>query len=512
VATALLTGPTHVFELANPLYRKIVGGREVLGKAYLEAFPELADSALPAVLDRVYQTGEPFVAEEYQVPFDRKGTGDLEDCYFRFSLQPLRDDDGNVRGMMAMALDVTEQVNARRVLERATLERERLLNQLKAANHAKDEFLATVSHELRTPLTSILGWSRLLSEASDPLRIQKGLAVIERNAKSQAQLIEDILDVSRIISGKLRMNMRRVDPVAVVHAAVETVRPHATAKQVRMLVDVEAGVPPLVADEDRLQQVVWNLLSNAVKFSSADGEISVRLRQVESRIVISVADKGKGISPEFLPHVFDRFRQDDTSTTKQHAGLGLGLSIVHHLVELHGGTVVARSDGEGKGACFEVSMPIRAVQLREPSEPPQPSTNEERTSGYEMPQLRGVHALVLDDQDDARELVATVLHDAGAKVTQANSVAAAMKVLAEQPVSVLVSDIGMPHEDGYSFIQRVRSDLASFESGRVPALALTAYARAEDRKKALDAGFQEHVAKPIDPLELVHVVARLIHA
>jgi signal transduction histidine kinase/CheY-like chemotaxis protein len=503
VATALLIGPRHVFELANPLFREMTGGRDVHGKEYLEAFPEIAGTPLARVLDRVYETGESFVTHEYLIPLDRAGRGTLEDCYYKFSLEPVRRADGSVYGMMAVAVDITEQVNARMVLERGTLEREKLLTQLEAANQAKDEFLATVSHELRTPLTSILGWARLLGENSDPSRLARGLAVIERNAKAQAQLIDDILDVSRIISGKIRMNMRLIDPARVVLGATETIRPLARAKQLRLIVHIEEPLPPLVGDEDRLQQVVWNLLSNAVKFTAAGGEVTVGAAQLGSDVVISVRDSGKGINPDFLPHVFDRFRQDDTSTTKQHAGLGLGLAIVRHLVELHGGHVSAENN-PGPGATFTVRLPIQSPDERglgfdegPPSELPAPI----RTDAGQR--LAGAHVLVVDDQDDARELVAAVLERAGARVSQAASVTMALQALASGSVSVMVSDIAMPEEDGYSLMRRLNSR-------GLPALALTAYARTEDRQKALAAGFHEHAAKPIDPNLLIDLVASLL--
>ncbi len=505
VATALLIGPRHVFELANPLYREIVGGRDLDGRAYLDAFPELRGTPLASVLDRVYQTGESFVTHEYLIPLDRAGHGGLEDCYYKFNLEPVRDADGAVYGMMAVAVDITEQVNARKVLEKSTREREKLLVQLEAANQAKDEFLATVSHELRTPLTSILGWARLLRESSDePARVAKGLAVIERNARAQAQLIDDILDVSRIISGKMRMNRRRVDLAQVVQAAVETIRPSARAKQLRLLVELAEPLPALLGDEDRLQQVVWNLLSNAVKFTPAGGEVSVQARAEGAELVIRVKDSGTGIAPDFLPHMFDRFRQDDTSTTKRHAGLGLGLAIVRHLVELHGGRVAAENRGSGPGALFSVSLPLRAPGVSSSGASAGRdllARNIPAHSGAGQ-RLSGVLVLVVDDQDDARELVAAVLERDGATVTQASSAGAALQVLTHESVDVLVSDIAMPDEDGYSLMRRLRSR-------GLPALALTAYARAEDRRKALDAGFHEHAPKPIDPTELVELVALL---
>jgi PAS domain S-box-containing protein len=507
IATALVTGPHHVFELANPHYREMVGGRDVLGKAFVEAFPEVAGSELEHTMDRVYQTGEPYFAEEYLVPLDRHGRG-LEDVYFRFNLEPVRDGDGQVFGVMAVALDVTAQVAARRVIEKAAADREKLLSQLEAASRSKDEFLATVSHELRTPLTSILGWSRLLHDTTEPARIKKGIAVIERNAKAQAQLIEDILDVSRIVSGKVRLNMAKLEPAAVIRAAVETVRPLAEAKQQELHVASLQTLPTITADEDRMQQIVWNLLSNAVKFTPPGGRIEVRAASNDDSLTISITDNGAGISAAFLPHVFDRFRQDDNSTTKQHAGLGLGLSIVRHLTELHGGTVTVASAGLGQGASFSVVLPLRPVTPTSilmadgPLDPADSSPEASRAL------LAGARLLVVDDQNDARELIVTVLEDAGAIVTQAHTVLAALAALATHPTDLVISDIGMPEEDGYSFIARLRQSEPPIRD--LPAIAVTAFARVEDRVRALGAGFNEHVSKPIDPGALVEVAARFV--
>jgi signal transduction histidine kinase/CheY-like chemotaxis protein len=507
IATALVTGPHHVYELANPHYREMVGGRDVLGMSFIEAFPEVAGSELEQTMNRVYQTGEPYFAEEYLVPLDRNGRG-LEDVYFRFNLEAMRDGEGQVFGVMAVALDVTPQVAARRAVEKSAAEREKLLLQLEAASRAKDEFLATVSHELRTPLTSILGWARLLNDTSEPARVKKGIAVIERNAKAQAQLIEDILDVSRIVSGKVRLNMAKLEPAAVIRAAVETVRPLAEAKQQLLRVASLQPLPTITADEARLQQVVWNLLSNAVKFTPPGGHIEVEARTNGDSLTISITDDGAGISPAFLPHVFDRFRQDDNSTTKQHGGLGLGLSIVRHLTELHGGTVNVASAGLGEGASFSVVLPLRPVTPTSILMLGDAINQGEASPGERGAPLAGARLLVVDDQDDARELLVTVLEDAGAVVTQANTVLAALAALAQHPTDLVISDIGMPEEDGYSFIGRLRGSEPPIRD--LPVVAVTAFARVEDRVRALTAGFNEHISKPIDPRALVEVAARFV--
>jgi signal transduction histidine kinase/ActR/RegA family two-component response regulator len=508
VAAALLSGPRHVFVLANPLFRQMVG-REVVGKEYLAAFPETADTSIPDILDQVYRTAETFVAEEYFVQLDRRGDGTLEDCFFKFSLQPVRDIAGNVYGMMGVALEITEQVNTRRALERTNSERQRLLTALESASRAKDEFLATVSHELRTPLQAILGWAHMLRDGeNDPARTQKGLSVIERNARVQAQLIEDILDVSRIVSGKLRLNLRRVDTAAVINAALETTRPMALAKQIQLHVDLDPQLGDLVADADRLQQVVWNLLSNAVKFTPSAGRVLVTAGRHGTELLIRVRDSGKGIAPEFLPFVFDRFRQDEAQAGGKQAGLGLGLAIVRHLVELHGGTVAARSEGVGRGATFEVCLPIRAVELHEWGPEIERNARSARSEPHATRELHRARVLVVDDQEDARELVAAILEDAGASTVQADCVPSALRLLATEKPDVVVSDLGMPDEDGYALIRRVRS--GSPHQRGLPALALSAYARAEDRDRAFSAGFQAYASKPIDPAKLVKLVADLL--
>jgi len=507
VATALLTGPRHTFQLANALCLQIVG-RDVAGKECLEAFPELADTPVLQILDRVYETGAPFVTQELLVRIDREGRGTPQDCYFRFNLAPLRDARGDVYGMTAIAVDITELVASRILVEKRDVEREKLLLELEAANHAKDEFLATVSHELRTPLTAILGWARMLSDGNhEPARLHRGLTTIERNANAQAQLIEDILDVSRIISGKMRITMRPVDPRVVVMDAVDAVRPLAAAKGVRLHIELGGAKVPetVIADQDRLQQVVWNLLTNAIKFTPKSGSVEVRLAERDGALSVTVTDTGAGIAPEFLPHVFDRFRQDDATTTKKHGGLGLGLSIVRHLVELHGGTVSAQSEGPGRGATMVVRIPVHAASTPRDDAPPAANG-----AGHEPRRLDGVRALLVDDHRDARELVALVLEQSGATLVQAASAAAALEALEALDFDVVLSDIGMPGEDGYTFIQRLRAAGASARNRDVPAVALTAYARAEDREHARAAGFQEHVAKPIEPRQLVQAVATLL--
>ncbi|HWP05247.1 MAG TPA: PAS domain S-box protein [Polyangiaceae bacterium] len=373
------------------------------------------------------------------------------------------------------------------------------------ASHAKDEFLATVSHELRTPLSAILGWSQVLRDrVSDP-GLKKPLEVINRNALAQVRIIDDILEVSRIITGKFRLDPKSTDVLAITRDAIEAVRPSANAKQIEIQFHSTADYRLLLADPDRLQQAVWNLLSNAVKFTSAGGKIEVRESQVGHDIVISVADTGAGMGPDVLAHVFDRFWQADSSTTRRVGGLGLGLALVRHIVELHGGTVEAASPGLGKGATFTIRLPIQPVlRTKAESIPPTTAAPPAPIGGG----LTGLRILVVDDEEDARDLIGTVLREAGAVVETSHSATEGLAAFKRFRPDILVSDIGMAGEDGFSLVRRVRS-LGASEGGNVPALALTAFARAEDDAQALAAGFTKHVGKPVAPDLLVATLREL---
>jgi signal transduction histidine kinase/ActR/RegA family two-component response regulator len=413
-----------------------------------------------------------------------------------------------------------------------------------AANRMKDEFLATLSHELRTPLNAMLGWTQMLrTRKFDEATTTRALETIDRNTKSLAALIEDVLDVSRIIRGKLHLNLRPVELVSVVEAAIDTVRSAAQAKEIRLKSSLYGSVEPILGDANRLQQVVWNLLSNAVKFTPKGGQVEIRLnkvnrpinRQVEpelqvensnqssilpygeqpsnlqpsnSYVQLQVRDTGKGIAPEFLPYVFERFRQENSSTTRSYGGLGLGLAIVRHLVELHGGTVYADSPGEGQGATFSVHLPLVSVLPEVRDDSPSHSTIEENVPLDSLPELDGLRVLVVDDEADARELLTTILRQYKVEVAAVASAGEALEALQRLKPNVLVSDIGMPGEDGYALIRKVRA-LDIEQGGQIPAVALTAYARAEDRIRALAAGFQLHIPKPVNPEELAAVVANL---
>jgi PAS domain S-box-containing protein len=427
----------------------------------------------------------------------------------RLIIIPVKDEAGRVIFLAPTGTDVTD-------LKLAESQRDDLLQAERAARAAaerasllKDEFLATLSHELRTPLNGILGWSQIMKQDNANTEvIAQGLEVIERNVRAQAKIIEDLLDMSRIISGKLRLDIQRVDLPSVVQAAVETARPTAEAKGIRLQTVIDPLDGVLVsADINRLQQVLWNLLSNAVKFTPKGGHIKVLLERINSNLEISVIDTGEGIKPEFLAFVFDRFRQADASTTRRHGGLGLGLSIVRQLVELHGGSVRVKSDGLGHGSSFIISLPLTVVHTYPVLEA---ERHHLRRALKGVPnvdvQIKGVRVLVVDDEKDSREVLKRLLEDCDAIVTTVESADEAVNLLQGCKFDVLVSDIGMPSENGYSFIKRVRS-LGAASCGDIPAIALTAYARVEDRVMAIAAGFQMHIAKPVEPIELITMVA-----
>jgi PAS domain S-box-containing protein len=395
----------------------------------------------------------------------------------------------------------------------AALENARALRESEEATRVKDEFLATISHELRTPLNAIIGWTTMLRRKPD-VDIGKAIHTIERNARAQMRLVEDVLDVSRAATGKLKVVPSEVDLVEVLRASIDVVIPMAEARVVGLDARLDGGPCPFCGDADRLQQAFWNVLSNAIKFTGKGGRVSVRLTRTESRVEVVVADTGRGIDADVLPFVFDRFRQADSSTTRAEGGLGLGLAIVKHIVELHGGTVSAQSRGVGHGATFTMAFPVRAAQAPPASAPGRSLKASSgvylSSGGLETAQeLSGVRVLVCDDDEDARELLAAVLSAEGAAVFTAPSRGEALDAFREWSPHVLLSDVGMPHIDGYELIGQVRA-LPEEEGGQTPAIALTAYARPEDELKALVAGYQVHVVKPIDPHRLVRMVANLV--
>ncbi|MET0285324.1 MAG: response regulator [Polyangiales bacterium] len=496
---AIFRGPERTLELANPSYARFFGegGASPLHPSILHA------------LDTVSLAGDPVFLPELPIELG-------ETRFVNLSVQPLTDPSGERDSVLVFAVDVTAEVRARRTIEAHQQERARLLErervarqQAETASRSKDEFLATISHELRTPLNAVIGWTaraRLKAQAAP--EVDRALAIIERNAQSQARIIEDMLDLSRIISGRLRLEVRPTTLREPIMGAVEAVRPAAEGKGVTLDVDKIDG-STLDADPDRLQQVVWNLLSNAIKFTPRGGRVWVRVKREPERMVVQVIDTGEGMDPRFLPMVFEPFRQADGSTTRRHGGLGLGLAIVRQLVQAHGGSARASSPGIGHGATFEVELPLRpvtALAQEETLELSEDESFERPTQGG--PRLDGLKVMVVDDEEDARALLVEVLSERGASVISAESVSHALAQFGQFRPDVLVSDIGMPEADGYTLIRQVR-ELPAREGSNTPAIALTAYARAEDVARSFEAGFQRHLAKPVDAERLIGIIASL---
>ena len=485
-------------------YRGNKAPEEVVGKTDFDFFVEEHARAAYEDEQRVIRTGVPILdKEEKEVYTDGSTT------WLSTTKVPVFDDAGRVTGIVGISRDITERKRAEE--SRIELAREQAARtEAENANRLKDDFLAVLSHELRTPLTAVLGWSKMLLDGHVAEGMRAGaLTSIYRNAKSQAQLIDDLLDISRIVTGSLRIDARPVELSSIVEAAVAGVRPEASAKGLDLQTRLDRLAGTVTGDAHRLQQVVWNLLSNAIKFTPSGGLVEVRLSRAGSTVEVAVRDTGQGIAPDFLPHVFERFRQADSSTTRRHGGLGLGLSIVRHLVELHGGTAHVESAGRGQGSVFRVVLPA-AARGSNGGEVVGESTPT-LTGGAPPPalhSLEGLKVLVVDDDADARQLLAEILSRCGAQVRTAASLSKALEVLGLWVPHVLLSDIGMPDGDGYALIERVRA-LPAEQGGTVPAAALTAYAGAEDRARSLASGFQLHVAKPVEPAELAAVVASL---
>jgi signal transduction histidine kinase/DNA-binding response OmpR family regulator len=406
-----------------------------------------------------------------------------------------------------LQLEIAERKQAEEERAKLLIRERAARAEAEQANQTKDEFLATLSHELRTPLSAILGWSHLVRSGKlDEDQLMRAFETIERNARSQSQLIDDLLDVSRIITGKLQIEARPLDLCGVIEAAGDAVRPSVEAKgiQFEMLLDAEACV--VRGDANRLQQIFWNLLSNAIKFTPAGGRVSVGVRRVGPRVEVSVSDSGIGITSEFLPYIFDRFRQADGSTTRVHGGLGLGLSIVRHLLELHDGDIEVQSEGRDKGATFIVSLPLAPAKSAAIENARAAAAESNGTPDGFSNLLKGLRILVVDDEADSRDLVTAILTRCGCKVKCCQSAAEALKTFREWKPDLLVSDIGMPQEDGYALIKKLRK-LRLKLAREIPAIALTAYATDDDRARTLSAGFQMHVAKPIEPEALVRIIA-----
>lgn len=465
---------------------------EMIGQPIWRLFPPDRLDEEPHILERIKRGDR---VDHFETKRVHKDGRELD---VSVTISPVRDRLGHVIGASKIAREITAQ----RVAQEKLVEANRELRQ---ADDMKSEFLSTLSHELRTPLNAILGWTQVLKETGFEAKedLAEAVDVIERNARAQATMIEDLLDVSRIVSGKVMLDIEELDLVKITEAAMQAMRPAAMAKEIQ-LTSAFATISPIVrGDEDRMQQVVWNLLSNAIKFTPKGGRVHVTIGRVNSHVEIAVADNGPGIKPEFLPHIFERFRQADASTKRQFGGLGLGLSIVKHLMELHGGDVRALSPGEGLGSTFVVTLPVVSVRRQETSARAAGAPAEE-DAATRSPLLDGVEVLVVDDEPDSLTLIKRILTGRGAHVQTAGSVKEALGLLESYTPDLLLSDISMPEQDGFDLIRRVRE----LPVGRLlPAVAVTAMARSEDRTRALKAGFQTHIAKPVEPTELIAVVA-----
>jgi PAS domain S-box-containing protein len=475
---------------------------EMIGKSITVLFPPDRLDEEPKILEQLRRGQRVDHFETIRVRKDGR-TVDVS-----VTISPVKDPTGRVIGVSKVARDITS-------IKRILREREELLEREKAArfeaervSRMKDEFLSTLSHELRTPLNAVLGWANILRSngVDNPEELQQGLETIERNARAQAQLIEELLDMSRIINGKLRLDVQSVDLQVVISDAIESVRPAADAKGIRLTKVLDSKGGTITGDPNRLQQVLWNLLSNAIKFTPRGGRVQVFLRRVNSHVEITVVDSGQGIPANFLPQLFTRFSQAETSAARRHGGLGLGLALVKSLVELHGGTVKASSSGSDLGATFVVSLPLTALHSEPDDDVLTPALA--TASSIPCPDLEGFHVLVIDDEADARILIQRILTKCKAIVTMAASAAEGLEAVKKHRPDMILSDIGMPGEDGYEFLAKLRQ-LPNAEGGDTPAVALTAFARSEDRRRALMAGFQMHLPKPVEAAELLAVVSNL---
>jgi signal transduction histidine kinase len=494
VATALIVGPDHVFEVANPMFRQMVGRPHIVGQTYLEAFPELGGTPLVDVLRRVYERGEPFVTNEYLVPLD-KGSGLVEDCFFKFNLEPVRDARGRVYGMMAVAVEITGQVLARRVLEKANAERETMLREVEAASRAKDEFLAMLGHELRNPLSPIMTALHLIRRKGEGTLAHEH-AIIERQVKHLIRLVDDLLDVAKIARGKVELRRELVDLADVIAHAVETAEDLLDERHHRLTVEHERGRFFSNGDPIRLSQVIANLLTNAAKYTDPGGTLNVRLWQQDGQNKISVRDDGIGISAELLPRVFNLFEQGQRSVDRSAGGLGIGLALVKNLVSLHEGSVAATSEGPGRGSEFIVSLPVvdpRRAGL-EVAASPAPAV------------VPGAHArvLVVDDNVDALEILKETLELCGHHVETASDPLTALDLAARFLPDVAVIDIGLPVIDGYELAAKLRASPAGRSCRMV---ALTGYGREHDKQRSREAGFDEHLVKPVDVDRLTALIA-----
>jgi len=492
---------------------------EMIGQSITRIIPEELQHEEVEILGKL-RRGERI--ERYETIRVRKDGQRLE---ISLTISPMRDSNGRIFGAAKIAHDITARRHAERQLQHREMElaklaaeRELFLESERAArstaerlSHMKDEFLATLSHELRTPINAIQGWATLLRERKNsPADHARGLETIERNARIQAQIVNDLLDMSRIISGKVQLEVQPLYLHEVINNSIDAVSQSAVAKNIRIQPMLDTGIGLVRGDPNRLQQVLWNLLSNAIKFTAKGGRVQVVLERVNSHVEICIEDTGIGIRPDFLPYVFDRFRQADSGTTRRHGGLGLGLSIVKNLVELHGGTVRVKSPGENQGSTFIVSLPISYVRGSARETTARSGGFGDGVEAIELPELRNIRVLIIDDEADGRTLVAHILQDRGASPVCISSAEEALEALGREHFDVLLSDIGMPNMDGYQLIREVRR-LDKSRTKPIPAIAITAYARPEDRQRSLLAGFHMHLSKPIEPRELIASIAGLLH-
>ncbi|HEY6660379.1 MAG TPA: ATP-binding protein, partial [Pyrinomonadaceae bacterium] len=447
--------------------------------------------------------------EVHGVQRNRNYTRDGHILFCEWYNSVLRDDRDKLVSVLSLVLDVTARQSAEE--ERAAaLARERdARRHAEEADRLKDEFLATLSHELRTPLTSILGWASMIRNGEvEGSGVARAIETIERNARAQARLIDDLLDVSRIITGNLRLDLHPLNLAPIVDAALDALRPTADVKGIRLQTHFEPKECLVKGDSNRLRQVIWNLLSNAIKFTQRGGSVNIDLTCLESAR-LTVSDTGEGIAPEFLPYVFDRFRQAEASISRKQGGLGLGLAVVRHLVELHGGTISVESEGLGRGSVFTVDLPI-GEERRDPARAEERRLEvEQRRSRSGVVRLDGLHVLLVEDDDDSRKLLGTMLKRYGARVTATRSAKEALTVFDSELPDVMISDIGMPEQDGYELIQKLRA-MPAEKGGLTPAIALTGYASKKDRERALDAGYHQHIAKPIEQTDMIAAIARLL--
>ncbi|MEO7109140.1 MAG: ATP-binding protein [Polyangiaceae bacterium] len=491
VATAVFRGPTHVFELANPLYCRMVGRAELVGKPYLEALPELAGTALPGILDNVYRTGQPFSSGEMLVPLNR-GNGTAEECFFTFNLEALRDASGAVYGMMAVALEITDQVNARRSIEKVQQEREGLLAEAQQASRAKDEFFAMLGHELRNPLAPIVMALHLMKQHTpNPSREQE---IIERQVGHLVRLVDDLLDVSKIARGKVTLRKDVVELSVVVAAAIEIVSDLFEEHRHQISVDVPQSDLSVFGDPVRLAQVVANLLSNAARYTQPQGQISISAAREDNDVVLIVKDNGVGIGADLLPRVFDLFVQGRRNTDRKEGGLGLGLALVKSLALLHDGKVVARSNGVGRGSEFELRLPFREKKA---FRAPLPDRKEIEKRGSPK------RILVVDDNVDSAEMMRLILESVGHQVEVANDGPDALAVVDGFSPEIALLDIGLPVMDGYELGKRLH---ATTNGASCRLIALTGYGQAHDREQSKASGFEAHFVKPVDMKSLLELI------